>query len=153
MLRTMVKNLAVNEEKMIVNPPSWQEIPANAKKTLMVIAAGKLKGHTHNTVGVAMQRDWLDNFLSKNAFPVNTPKLVTQQDWIRKHSEILCRSLSAFQCLCNYPSSLQDFRLRKAIKTCQGASVEILAFFHSTTSQNVFKLVKPRHRKTPLVTI
>jgi hypothetical protein len=146
-LQISIEGLARFEELVWV-PAERERAVVEMDRILTLIARGTIIRSKHIWTTLALQRQYLEDFLRREAFPFKANSLYAQKTWVIDRQQVLLPALRAYRCLCNYPTSFQNYDagIRRSI-TAPQAALQILAFLHKTTPASIQKFVKQSQRR------
>lgn len=116
------------------------------EKIERLIAGGVTNKLSHMQPTILIQWAWLNEYLSRHSFPIDSRSKANQVTWIANHSRYFIRELRIHPCRCNYPTSFNDWLPKGTVgpcKTINQTTDYLLAYFHNTTRSNLLKLMKP----------
>jgi hypothetical protein len=110
---------------------------------------GKLRLKQHRTTVLHLQRNLLNNLLRKEVPYPSAKSMRERRQWLNKNWEDLSSRLYALPCWCHYDYDHFHSPPAAVLNTFQCYArkseliIELLAFLHSTTAQQVEKLLRP----------
>ena len=132
-LQIAIETLARHEEVLLNEPAQREKRQAEMKSILRQIARGQIHESNHNWVTLALQRQYLEDYLCREAFPVKANSVSSQNSWVVAPRAHIIPALRVHPCPCNYATSFDDYDAGRRLKTVQQAALQILAFLHHTT--------------------